>query len=443
MRDWLRTLLTATFIGMATLLSLVAAPREARAQEPLEIVFVDVARRGSKSVYETIHDILVESDDVTITEQSKLWVAADRLGLDTEDFRASSKRERHRADFAKLMRELEVESIVLLDVYSRGRKAQLVFLGPDGTELADVKRSIRSASIDRSTALEMLKEGFGPLIPRITQWREEQAKLREARRQQRDAREEDPESGDGKEDVEQEGSDGEDGVLERGLVIEVGALLGRRSVDIETEAGFRLTHASPFLGVGLEVGALFVTFSEGTVGLGIRGSFGYAPFTTLFTDPETGAKLELGSSFLRTGGTLELRALVARGLQIGGYLGAEVMNVSVDQNPFYTGNQYVYARLGAAVDYALTERASVGVGAGLQPLFSAITSAGAYGGGSFALGFEASAGVSIELTEALFLGVRYRLGYLAPDYPEPDVLDDPASTRDVVHTGRVVLGIEL
>lgn len=427
-------------------MSLVFAPSEAYAQDPLEIVFIDVATKGSESVYETIHDILVESDDVTLTEQSKLWVAADRLGLDTEDFRASSKRERHREEFAKLIRELGVESIVLLDVYSRGRKAQLVFLGPDGEEVADVKRSIQRASIERSTALGMLKEGFGPLIPRITRWREKQAKLRAAREREereRAARESDGEAGD--EEQEEETDSGEDDVLERDLIIEVGALLGRRSVDIETEGGFRLTHASPFLGVAAEVGGLFVTFSEGALGLGLRGTFAYAPFTTLFTDPETGTMQEFGSSFLRTGAVLELRGVAARGLELGGYLGAEVMNVSVDQNAFYTGNQYVYARLGAEADYALTERANVGVGAGLLPLFSAITSAGAYGGGSFALGFEAQARVSIDLTDSLFLGVRYRLGYLAPDYPEPDpgVLDDPASTRDIAHTGRVVLGIDL
>ena len=136
-----------TFIAIA----LVCAPAFAQ-QDPLRVVLVDVSKTGGAKVTKTFDGLLDASDDIKTLSSKKFMRAADDAGLSESDLRSSKKRGRSGKAFRKAMKEVDAEAVLLVDVFSKGKKMQMVAIGPDGSEAADVRRNIKRSKIKKSDA---------------------------------------------------------------------------------------------------------------------------------------------------------------------------------------------------------------------------------------------------------------------------------------------------
>ena len=135
-------LLVAAFVAV----TLICAP-SAFAQDPLKVVLVDVSKKGGKKVYKTFDGLLDASDDIETRSSKKFLNAAEEEGLEKADLRKGKTRDKSAKEFRTIMKEIDAEAILLLDVFSKGKKAQMVVIGPDGSEAADVRRNIKKGRI--------------------------------------------------------------------------------------------------------------------------------------------------------------------------------------------------------------------------------------------------------------------------------------------------------
>lgn len=442
----------SSLIALLTLFAAVFVlfvPATAAAQDPLRLSFLNAAKSGGGDAHETISEFLQASKDIATTPQAKVWEEAAELDMGEKDFRNSRFREDNAANFRRIMRELDLESLLILDVFSKGRKLQVVVIGPQGTEVADIRQDIKRGRISKSKAKDVLKDAFKALVPEVSAFRdaggwdavEEEPVEEEVATEGllpasgEDSGEEDSTDGDLREKVINERA-AEFGSLAPGYRLNVGVLVGRRGLLVEGTNDVNLDHQSPFVGVGGRVSGIFSNFGSSAIGFSVFG--GYAPFTTVFDGSE-----EIASAYARLGLQLEYHYMFAPtyGLEIFG--GAEAVSVTLERNENYTGNRYVSARAGLNGVY-IFDPVRLFLGGAVLPVFATNNSDGAYGEASFHLAFEANAGLGFGITENISATLGYTLQRYTPDYVEPQrLLQGPATSNDTMHTGMITLGYAL
>ncbi len=437
-------LLVAAFVAV----TLLCAP-SAFAQDPLKVVLVDVSKKGGQRVYKTFDGLLDASDDIQTRSSKKFLDRADEEGLDEADLRKGKTRDRSAKKFRAIMKDIDAEAILLLDVFSKGRKAQMVVIGPNGKEAADVRRNIKKGRIKKDDAKKVLGEAFGSVVPLVKDFRDNGGW------DAVEEEEEEEEVADNEEEEEEEEEDEEmslkdkavankrsDSALDTGFSLGFGALLGSRSftmesADAEADEGFQLDHSSPFVGVWVKVDTIFATLGDGDAAIGATLFGGYAPFTTVFDEAD-----EFASDYARLGLELKYIKVFGDSFILDVYGGAEASSITIEKNRFYTGNRYIAARAGLYGSY-VAGRLAVGAGGGVLPTFSILNSDGAFGDAGFSLGFEANAGLSFLITDSIDLGLAYDLTLLGVEYEEPVVVADPLTSSDTMHTVRVLVGYRL
>jgi hypothetical protein len=435
----------------ATVAFLLALPATAAAQDPLRLSFVNAAKSGGDSAHETISEFLDASDDIETTPQKKVWDEAAELDLSEKDFRSSKKRDDNAREFRTIMKNLDIEALMILDVYSRGRKLQVVVIGPEGTEVADIRQDIRRGRISKSKARDVLKDAFGALVPEVKKFRDGggwEAAEEEEEEEVADADllpEEDLGDSDGDGDTDGEVSDktvnastGAFGELTPGYRIHVGALVGQRGLLVEGANEVNIQHESPFVGIGGRLTGIFSTFGEGNSAVGFSVFGGYAPFTTVID-----GSAEIASEYARLGAQLEYHNMFGGKYGIELFGGAEATSVTLEKNENYTGNRYITARAGLNGVY-IFDPVRLYVGGAVLPVFDTNNSDGAYGEAAFHLSFEANAGIGFGITDSISAMLGYTLQSFGPEYTEPQVrLTGPATSSDVMHTGLIAIGYAL
>lgn len=418
-------------------------------EDPLKLSFVNAAAKGGDSAHGTLSDFLEGSDDIDTTDQDKVWKVAAEFDLEQKDFRSSSLREDNAENFQKIMKELDLEAIMILDVFSKGRKMQVVTIGPSGREIADVRRDVNRGRLDKSEAKGVLKETFAELVPKVVEFREgggwdafEEEEPEEEEEVSLLPEEEEEEEGEEeelslKEKAVKKKRAGKYPALERGIRLQLGLLAGKRDLKLTSDSGFELTHGSPFVGFGGRVDAVFAQLgSDAALGASLLG--GYAPFTTIFAENET-----YPSQYARLGAELRYLKAFSETFLVNVFGGGEAMSITIDQNANYTGHRYVMARLGAGIIYQAGP-VLLEIGGALLPVFGVNNSSGAYGEvPGLSLGFEPMAGLTFGLSEDLSVSLRYSGQIFSAKYPEPQLPIDAAKSFDLIHSGVLSIGYSL
>lgn len=424
-------------------------PASAWAADPLRMAFVDASVSGGQNAYDLILEYLEASPDIKVKDSDKIWDAADAVGVSRKDFRNGSRRQASKKEFRQVMKKLDIESIMILDVFSKGRKLQVVVIGPSGEEVADVRRDIKRGRPTKAQARDILKEAFGTLVPKVVAFRDEGGwdayddepeEVAEVEEEAEEVEEEE-ESDSIKESVISK-RQGEFG-LEPGFSVDFGALIGSRSFNMTSEDGFELDHKSPFVGISARLEYTAAVFSEGSAAFGLAVFGGYAPFTTLF-DQET----EYASDYAQIGAELVFTKAFSPEFMLDVYGGAEAWSITIAKNPFYTGNQYMSGRVGLLANYSAGVITLFG-GGGVLPAFGVNNSDNAFGEvDGLTLGFEGKAGLGFNLSESIGVKVGYNFRMISPSHPEPVVVGspsdpDPISSSDTLHVGTVTIGYSL
>ncbi len=433
---------------VACLLTLVAAcvvaPHTAAAEEaPLRMVFVNSDPMDGTGVYDAIAEVLEASNDLELVEPGDLLAAGSERGIDLDTFRDGDKRKRHRAEFADMLAETGGEAILVLDVFGGGRTMQLVVIGPYGDELSDIRQSMSSSRPSQGESVTVLKKAFKALVPKVRQYREEKAQREEEQASVDLLGESDsqPKEQTIKERVIREHRQ-KHADLSTGITPNVGMIFGRRSLVMSTQADYQLDHASPFVGFGAEVDAIFALLDGDTAAIGASLFGAYAPFTTVFTD-DNGQPRELPSSFSNVGLDLEYINGVGADLILFGKAGAEVMTVAIDQNQAYTGNSYTNLRVGAGLIYQFGQLAELQLDGAALPTVNAELSGDAMGEAEFGVGWNAAAKLELTFLRPFEAAISYKFQYYPISYPTPnhqELEGLPASTTDMFHLANVMIG---
>lgn len=427
-------------------------------EEPLKLGFVNAAAKGGESAYDTINAFLKKSGDINTTDQSDIWKYAKKeFDLEEKHFRSTSLREDNAKNFQKIMKELDLEAIMILDVFSKGKKLQVVTIGPSGKQIADVRRDVTRGRLDKDDAKGVLKETFAELVPNVVDFRKEGgwdsvSFEEEAAPDEEEEEEEVSLMPDEEEEEEEDNSDeeltlkekalkkkreGGSPELEPGIRLKIGLLAGKRDLRMTSDSGFELTHGSPFVGFGGRISFIFASLgTDAAIGGTLLG--GYAPFTTIFGENE-----DYKSQYARIGLELNYLKAFSETFMVNLFGGGEATSITIAQNRNYTGHRYVMARAGAGLMYQVGP-VLLEAGVALLPVFGVNNSSGAYGEvPGLTLGFEPMAGLTFGLSEDISVTLRYSGEIFSAKYPEPVLAIGPAKSFDIIHSGLIAIGYSL
>lgn len=433
-------------------------------EDPLKLSFLNAAASGGDGAYDALNTFLSGSSDIDATDQSDVWSHAKRqFELEPKHFRSSSLRSDNADNFQRIMKDLDLEALLILDVFSKGSKMQVVVIGPSGREVADIRRDITRGNLSRDEARGVLGEIFGELVPAVREFRdaggwssaEEPAEEPEDEFSLIDETDETDEFGDEpsiKEKVIKERS-GEYELIAPGINMSVGLLGGRRAMSFTSENGtFELSHGSPFVGFGGRIAFIFAALgSDAAIGATVLG--GYAPFTTSFERRNAAGGVvveEFKSQYARLSAELNYLKAFSDTFALNIFAGGGATSVTIAKNLDYTGHRYIAARIGAGIMYQIGP-VLLDLNAGLLPIFSINNSSEGYGPiPTPAIGFEPAGGLSFGITDDISLSLRYSGEMFNAKYPEPPRTTGnpatpigPAKSFDIVHTGLVAIGYSL
>jgi hypothetical protein len=433
---------TAFLVTIAVVLFASVGTAVAQEEDPLKLVFLNSDPMDGEGVYDSVEGVLEASNDIELFDPADLLTAGDERGVSLETFRDGDRRKQNAGAFKDMLAQTSAESIMVLDVFGSGNTMQLVIIGPRGDELADVRQSIAGSTPSQAESVEALREVFKVLVPEIRDFREAEARRKEQNAQVDLLGEGEPEELTVKERVIKQHRQNH-AELTVGVTPTAGMIFGRRNMQVETQAEYQLDHASPFIGFGGEIDAIFMLMDGETAAIGATLFGGYAPFTTVFTDPNTGEPSEYPSAYSNVRLDLKYLKGLGRDLIVHGKLGAEMMTVSVGENELYTGNSYLNLRVGAGLLYQFGQLAELHLDAAALPTLSAELSGDAMGKNDFGVGFHGAGRLHLKVLEPVDVSIGYDLQYYAVTFSSPNLEDlggEALSTSDVVHLANVMIG---
>ncbi len=425
MRPLTQRILFPLALVAATALAAPAASQED--ESPLRLAYINAGDSGSAASFQVVESMLVESPQIDLMDAGEFVAVAESAGLVLSDFAQGSRREVLIDEFELVLRATDREGVLVHDTFSG--TAQIVVIGPQGWEIADVRRSLSRGTLSDDNALDALQEVFLSLVPEVRGYRRDLEEARIAEAQAAAAEEE--------EEVDEEPMEihPDEGNLQPYVAARGGLLMGQRLMNLDQPEGvYSVTHLTSLMGVALSVDALFTTFTGGDAGLVASARLGWAPFGTDFGDED------LRGTFLRVGADLQYLMALSSAFRVRGIGGLEIFNIALDANPNYTGHGYVSARLGAGIDYAFGRLMTFQFDGLYLGVLHSSNSAGAYGDASSRLGFGVESGLHLELFDPVVISGTYGFYRFSMAYEAPQVLQQAAQTRDTLHQGGVTVG---
>ncbi len=427
--------------GLLIALFVPALTQAQEAEAPLRLAFVNVAGSAGASAYSSIEGILRQSNQLVLMDESTFLDGAAKYQVDLDTFRQSAAREENADNFRKMMLALDVEAVLIQDVFGKGGKLQIVVIGPRGNELTDLRRDIRKGRVSDDQAIDVLREVFGVTVPEVREYRVEQEEVARIAAAESAANRSKVELIEEPTILDQVLEDRRaiHGALKTGYRLNVGALLGNRIMHLKNkvDVGAGIDHGTPLFGVAGELDARFLLFSQQLGALGVRLFGAYAPFETVFEGTN------LASSFQRFGGELYVAFALNPSFVLRGYGGVEMLGIELGENSLYQGHKYMSARVGAGVEYLFGELGSLTLGGGVLPILSAENIGGQYGDAAGSLGFEGAASLKIEPYDSVVIGVDYTLQYYKLEFDTPVLPNTAATTTDLMHMIMLSIGYRL
>lgn len=427
------------FIGLTAL----APSAHAQDEAPIRLVFLNTDPSDGMGVYNSVKEVLELSKDLDLIDPDDLLSAGTKHGVKLETFRSGDKRKEAVGAFSRMLAGANAETVIALDVFGGGRTMQLVVIGPAGQQLADIRQRIGGSVPTQDESVTALKKAFKALVPRIREYREEQAKLEAASPDVGLVGLDEPNEDDTIKARVIAEHRAKHANLTRGLNPQVGAIFGARNFALETEANYDVSHSSPFVGVGVQLDAVLALFDAETSAVGASAFAAYAPFTTVFAGPN--GPEEKSSSFT----DLRLDVYYMKGLSsdfiVKGGVGLEYMGVSIEPNAIYSGNDYFNLRAGLGVIYQFGELAEMHLNAAALPILNADVSDGKMGDSSVSFGGDVALRLDVTAFGPVRASLGYQFKYYQGSFESPRLAQlrgESVSTNDNFHVGHVLLGYD-
>lgn len=423
---------------------LLSLPELAAQEAPLRLVFVNSDPSDGSVVYDEVKAVLQMSKDLDLKDPGLFLSAGVAHSVRLETLRDGARRAQSGEALKAMLVASDAEGAVILDVFGGGRTMQLVVIGPQGEQLGDIRQSI-SPLPTQDESVTALKKVFKVLVPEIRAARERAPAPRaEVGLIGQDEPPVDTDSIKARVIAEHRQQHGN---LTLGATPRVGGFFGTRSLALQAEGSdYELTHASPFVGVGVDVDTILALLDAETTAIGAGLFFAWAPFTTMLADAD-GHAHEKSSSFLNLRLDLHYIKGMAERLLLRATLGAELLRISVDDedNEIYLGNDYYNLRAGAGLTYTFGEFARLHLDAAVLPVLSAHVSEQTMGSADLSWGFDAGARLEIIAYGPYVASLGYQFKHYGVTYSTPKLAElqgMTASASDSFHLGQVVFGYQ-
>jgi hypothetical protein len=379
---------------------------------------------------------------ITLVSSEALLDASNARDVSRDDYFSGSRRDALGDTFAEVLATIDANAMLLVDVISGGDRVQIVVIGPDGTEHADIRVSTDNATADidgtvLEPALEALPASAFTPTAKAGATAHDQPSPTGDPTSPRDTPAS-PQEG----DTESSGTGGERAQstappVRAPFEFSAGTFFGRRSLRATSSVDYELTNVVPLVGVRLAVGLRLATWSDGRsrLRLGVDGAWApysveFGAFDQRFDEEGRHISGRLEAIYLRALST-NLSARIA--------VGGDAVSDTVDPNPVFTGSRYTNARITAGAVLHPDDAFSMTLSGGFMPIITAETSGASYGESTRGLGYTAGAMVELALAEQFRLRAGYDLRLYQSAYPDPAIIDAAIQTDDVFHTG--VFGI--
>lgn len=396
---------------------------DASSEERIAVSLVNGADAEGVSVAAKLRRILENQDDIRYVAEQKLLESGASHGVTVETFRKGSEREAHVEDFRKTMRDADVETVLVLDVFSG--KVQLVALDPRGREVADERRALSDGNVETKDAAALLKAIFSKVVPAWKEWKREKA------------------TDDRRDEVAMPslGAGGSSSFLFR---VNLGPLFALRSMTLEGSDD-EITHSpQPYAGLQFGASGTLARFPKLDASLQFDAELGYGASKNRELVPgETPPITEL------TFGGFRLFAIRRLGNRISAGLGAgfQATSVIVQPNTIYTGHRYLAGDASLRVDWLPPPKwLSLTGEVGAYPVFATDNSDSAHGeassfGGRFSLegAWNIAPDASSLSLKGLRILTRYRYQRYRSTFPLSPIGEAGAHSVDNIHVFSVLL----
>lgn len=392
-------------------------------EERIAVSLVNGADAQGVSVAAKLRRILESQDDVQYVEEQKLLESGASHGVTVETLRKGSEREAHVEDFRKTMRGADVETVLVLDVFSG--KVQLVALDPRGREVADERRELSDGNLETKDAAALLKATFSKVVPAWKEWKREKA------------------TDDRRDGVAMPslGAGGSSTFLFR---VNLGPLFALRSMTLEGSDD-EITHSpQPYAGLQFGASGTLARFPKLDASLQFDAELGYGASKNRELVPGQAAPItEL------TFGGIRFFAIRRLGNRISAGLGAgfQATSVIVQPNTVYTGHRYLAGDASLRVDWLPPAKwLSLTGELGAYPVFATDNSDSAHGeassfGGRFSL--EGAWNIAPDASSLSLKGLRvltrYRYQRYRSTFPLSPLGEAGAHSVDNIHVFTVLI----
>lgn len=403
------------------------------------IAVIDVTARSkdSKNITPRIKTAVNKRKGVTLVTTKGLPNRFKKKYKLSAKIMATSKlRRKYRKRFRRALKKENIDGLIIVEAQRKGSKVQMVVIGQSGKQLDDNtvstkrrKLSAKKARLMASNAVKLIREDMPE--------EKSEEKPKEAPKPKSKPKE-DTKANKSVKVVEKDDdpiipTDPEtvSDLFDDGFMIGIGAVFGRRSllsVGQETE----LSHVAPFFGPTVHL-SFTTLLMEDKAQLGIDGHFSYSPFTTESVD-ENGEPTQLDSRVLRGGANLSFNYALADIFALGASGGVDYLSVGIADNPTYVGHNYTIARIGLQLLVRPIDQLLIQAGGGFLPFASFAYGADGQTIDASTTGFDANAGLTLNLSDNLRAQLQYRFTSLSPTD------DDPAETTDTIHQGNILVG---
>lgn len=430
------------WLVLATLMVL-ATPAVAQQQDPLRIIYINIGEHPARASHATIDDLLDATPQVDLIPGGQLLRAAQQYDMDLELLEPHIRNDSE-DELAALMWDSSVEGILIHDVSSDRSQLQITIVGPRGWIMGEVTHPLDAGNLDDGAAMTVLQDVFSMLVPEVRGFRRD---VEEGRLSAADFEMPHQVSAPADDLVSVEPSEEDlidDPIAEaddmgRQITLRAGLLAGHRSMGLSQPEGegFAMNHTTMLIGPALRVDGLLATFADDTMAVEVGGVAVFAPFYTGFDG------VRLSGQFFQFGADVRYLNFQVEDIAFRGILGIQTLNITMGENPRYTGHGYMYGRLGGGAKYTVPELVSVQADLLFMPILQSSNSALAYGEASGLLGAAAEVGAILHLLEPIALGFDYSFHYFQQAYPEPRIIEGAAQTTDFFHQVMITAGYNL
>jgi hypothetical protein len=417
-------------------LAIATLPNSASAQEtvPVRIAVVKTDPDDGSELRDRLADAVDARADTTLVASGELLDASDEKGIDREDYLKGSRRAKLTDDFASVLETIDADAMFLVDMISGGDRVQLVVIGPNGEELADIRVATDKAGGDTDAvlvepALDALPK---PLFTRKANAENDATDVDKAA------------SGEPAEDEKPAESASDSGApttepgvratapKRRAVQLSAGAFFGRRTFNAESSVDYALTNVVPLVGARVDASVRLARWAEGASALRLDAHGAWAPYSVEF-----GAfNQNFNERGMHISGRLDVVYLQALtpGLSARVTGGGDIVSDTVEANPVFTGSRYTNGRLTVGVVLHPVDVFELTLSGGVMPLITAETSGASYGDSSGGIGYTAAALLKLTMADGLDLTAGYDLRAYQTTFPSPDVIDSAIETSDQFHT---------